>query len=244
MVVHYYPLINRIINSFNLRDRLSIPVTANIEDSFVAPFITVARDPGSGGAPIAKAVAEKLGFTFVDEQIVDDIASSTKKRTDIIKAVDEKSRSKIKDMIHSMFNSEYVDDVKYVTELARVILTYALKGKVVILGRGANFITPYAKGLHINVTAPYETRVQRAMEFEGLNKEQAKEIIAKVQKERDDFVKQYFQSSSKKTTAYDLTINTEFYKVNEARDVIVEAFYQKFPRSVRYSAIFKELKHG
>ncbi len=242
MVVHYYPLINRVINTLNIRDRLNIPLTPNVEDSFINPFITVARDPGSGGAPIAKAVADKLGFTFVNEQIVDEIASSTKKRTDIIKAVDEKSRSKIKDIIHSMFNSEYVDDVKYVTELARVILTYALRGRVVILGRGANFITPHAKGLHVNITAPYSTRVQRAMDFEGLNKEQAKEVIAKVQKERDDFVKQYFQNNSKKATAYDITINTEYYKVNEARDVILEAFYRKFPRSVRYGAIFKELK--
>jgi cytidylate kinase len=244
MVVHYYPLINKIINGLNIRDRLNIPYAANIEDSFIIPFITVARDPGSGGAPIAKAVAEKLGFTFVDEQIVDEIAHSTKKRTEIIKAVDEKSRSKIKDIIHSMFNSEYVDDVKYVTELARVILTYALKGRVVILGRGANFITPYGKGLHVNITAPYETRVQRAMDYEGLNKEQAKEVIAKVQKERDDFVKQYFLSNSKRATAYDLTINTEYYKVNEARDIILEAFYRKFSRSVRYGAIFKKLTNG
>jgi len=241
MVVHYYPLINRIINTLNIRDRLNIPVTDNIEDSFINPFITVARDPGSGGASIAQAVADKLGFTLVDEQIVDEIASSTKKRTEIIKAVDERSRSKIKDFIHAMFNPEYIDDVKYITELAKVILTYALQGHVVILGRGANFITPYAKGLHVYITAPHTIRIQRAMEFEGLNKEQAKAAIAKEQQERDDFLKQYFQTNSRKPTAYDLTLNTAHYNVNQARDVIVEAFYQKFSRPVRYGAIFKKI---
>lgn len=239
MALHYYPFINKIMTSLNIREKLSVGDLDTLESSFIKPFITIAREPGSGGAPIAKAVAEKLGFTFVDDQIVEEIAKSTKKRKAIIEEVDEKSRTRINDMVHSILNEEYVDEVKYLSELVKVILTYALKGQVVILGRGANYITPFAKGLHVNITAPYAVRVQRAMDFEGLSSEKAKEVIKEVEEERKQFVNQYLKQDLRKRNSYDLTINTTYFRVNEARDVIIEAFYKKFSRSVRYGSIIK-----
>jgi cytidylate kinase len=238
MAMHYYPLINKIIQSLRIRDRLS-GMGLDTESSFVKPFITVSREPGSGGAPIAKAVAEKLGFTFVDEQIIEEIARSTKQRKAVIQAVDEKSRNQIEDILHSLLNPEYIDDMTYITELVRVVLSYALKGHVVILGRGANFICPFAKGLHVNITAPYAFRVKRAVDFEGLTEAKAKDVIAEVEAERKRFVKQYFRKDISKCNSYDLSINTTYFQVDEARDVILEAFYRKFSRSVRYGALFK-----
>lgn len=238
MSTHYYPLINKIVTQLRLRDG-NQQLAAITSSPFIKPFITFAREPGSGGRPIAKKLADKLGFTFVDEQIVDEIARSTKKRKAIIQEVDEKTRDNISDLVHSLFNKEYVDDVKYVTELARVILTYALKGHTVILGRGANFITPFAKGLHVNITAPYDVRVKRAMDYEGHSEEKAKEVIKEVEAERNNFVKQYLRKNPQKTNSYDISLNTTFFTVDEAAAVLEETFYHKFPRSVRYPAIFR-----
>jgi cytidylate kinase len=234
---HYYPLVNKVINTLNLRDKLAF-LHHEQDLNFSKPFITIAREPGSGGAPIARLVAKKLGFKCVDEEIIEEIAHSTRKRKSVIQAIDEKNRSALQDMVHSMLNTEYIDDLKYVTELVKVILTYAHQGNVVILGRGANFITPFPKGLHVNITSPYAVRVKRAMEHESLSDEAAKQVIAKVEKERKMFVKQYLKKDLTKSNAYDLTINTTYFNINEAADVIVEAFYRKFPRSLRYKAVF------
>lgn len=239
MAVHYYPLINKIVNHLKIRDSLVRSFVMAPESSFIKPFFTIAREPGSGGAPIAKAVAEKIGFEYIDDQIIEEIAKSTKKRRAIIQAVDEKHRTAIEDMVHSLLNKEYIDDTKYMRELVRILLTYANRGHCVILGRGANFITPFAKGLHVNITAPYKVRVQRAMDFEGHSEERAKEVIAQVEAEREKFVKQYFRQDSNKKNAFDLTLNTTYFTVDEAREVILEAFYRKFSRSVRYGALFK-----
>lgn len=207
---------------------------------FTKPFITIAREPGSGGAPIARAVAKALVFKCIDEEIVDEIAHSTKKRKEVIKSIDEKSRSAIQDMVHAVLNREYVDDVRYVDELAKVILTYAHQGNAVIIGRGANFITPFSKGLHINITAPYALRVKRAMKYEGFSEKEAKKVIADTEKERKDFVKQYLKRDVTKVNAYDLTISTTHFNVEQARDIIIHAFYQKFPRVVRYRSLFQK----
>jgi cytidylate kinase len=239
MVMHYYPLVNKIITYLNLRDKKAIPDHLSREDSFQKPFITIAREPGSGGAPIAKMVADKLGFMLIDDQIVEEIAKSTKQRKEIIKAVDEKSRNAIDDVLHSLLNSDYVDDMKYVTELVRLILVYAHQGHTVILGRGANFITPFAHGLHVRITAPYDVRVQRAVDFEGVSEKKAKEIIANVEEEREKFVKQYLGKDANTSNAYDLTINTTYISLDDVANLIVEAFYQKFKRVTRYKSLLK-----
>lgn len=236
MKISYYPLINKILAAVRLRKIGSLVPSREV--GFPRPFITVARDPGSGGCPIAKRVADKLGFLFVDEQIIEQIAGNTKQRKAIIKAIDEKSRTRIEDIVHSTLNKEYVDDYVYISELIKVILAYAHKGHVVILGRGANFICPTGKGLHANVTAPYNIRVQRAMNYEGFDKKQAKDVIAKVEKERKDFVKQYFKKNVHDVNAYDLTINTSYLDIDEAAQLIVDSFYKKFPAHVRLKAVF------
>lgn len=231
MDAKYYQLINKTLGLGRLRDYLKDKIAPGdfpSENSFITPFITVAREPGSGGAPIARAVAEKLGFECIDDQIVEQIARSTKRRKAIIEEIDEKSRSRIEDIVHSLVNLEYVDEEVYISELVKLILSYAHKGKCVILGRGANFITPFAKGLHVSITAPYSLRVQRAMDYEGFNEARAKDVIAKVEEERAQFVKQYFRRSITNRNVFDITLNTTYFTVPQARDIIIEAFKQKF----------------
>lgn len=239
MGIHYYPLINKIIKGLNLKNQSFLPSELSAEAAFTKPFITVSREPGSGGAPIARLVAEKLGFTFIDEQIVEEIAKSTKKRKEVIQAMDEKKQSAINSMVNSLLNEDYIDDLKYVSELVRVVLVYAHQGHCVLLGRGSNFITPFAHGLHVRITAPYQVRVQRAIDYEGFTDEQARHRIAEVEKERKEFVKQHLDKNLTKGNSYDLVINTTEFDIEDSRDIIIKAFCHKFKRMDRYLALLK-----
>ncbi|MBU0978742.1 MAG: cytidylate kinase-like family protein [Patescibacteria group bacterium] len=232
MTVDVYPFLNKLFNFRQLGKKLG---KSHSDDPklYQYPYITVAREPGSGGRPIAKAVAKELGYEFVDKQIVNEIARSVERRRGIIEEVDEKGRTMMEDIVHSVLNPEYVDNNLYMTELCKIILAYAFKGKVVILGRGANFITPFARGLHVSITAPYAVRVKRAIDYEGFSERKAKRMITKVEKERRDFIMQYIQRDSSKVNSYDLTLNTTSYEVDEARDVIIKAFYKKFSHTLK-----------
>lgn len=233
MTLNYFPLVNRLVAFFNVQKKLGHVSFWSNDTVFTKPFITIAREPGSGGAPIAKAVADKLGFACLDDNLLDEMAGNSKQRKTLFKNLDEKTRSAIEDIVDGALNPEHVDDIKFVSEMSKVILSYAFKGKVVIVGRGANFITPFAKGLHINITAPYSVRVQRAMDYEGYSKEKAEEVLATIEKERKAFVKQYIKKDPTKINAYDLTINTTYFSLEQTRDLIVNAFYLKFPRTMK-----------
>lgn len=237
MRINYYPLVNRMVATLRIRERISARDVPE-KHFFEKPFITIAREPGSGGAPIAKKLAERLAFAFHDEEIVDLLARSTKKRKNIIKAIDEKGRTYVDDMIHLMLNPEYVDGSQYIKELTRVVLNFAHQGNCVILGRGANFMTPFARGLHVSIVAPYEVRVQRAMQYENYDEETAKKVLAKVEKQRKSFVKEYFKKEISSRNAYDITLNTNYYSIDEAVDIIMLAFRRKFPAHQRLKATF------
>lgn len=194
---------------------------------FSNPFITIAREPGSGGAPIGQEIAKRLGFTFVDQQIIDEIVKSSKLRKDIVEALDEKGRTAIQDFIHGILNPEYVSDIRYIRSMTKVIASLAYGGNVVILGRGANFLTPRDRGLHVRITAPRPIRIERAIKYEGMSPTQAREVIREVEKDRREFVKHYFGENITQSEHYDIVVNTAHLSVEESAEIIIAAFQRK-----------------
>lgn len=197
------------------------------------PFITVSRDPGSGGAPIAKLLAKKLGFRYYDKALIDDIAKSAEARTEVMANIDEKDRTQTEDFIQNLLNPEYITERHYIKHLCKVVLTVAKQGKVVILGRGSNFITPNAYGFHVRITAPYRVCVARAVQFEEVPYQKAREVIRKTMAERSAFVKQYFGKDLNNPKYYDMTLNTTFMSLEDAAQLIILGFGQKFPGAVK-----------
>lgn len=193
------------------------------------PSITIARDPGSGGRPIAKIVSQKLGFDFYNKTLIEAIAKSAKRRRQIINDVDEKTRTAIQDIIHNLFNPEYISDTTYINHLTDVVLTIASKGNAVILGRGANFIVPPQLVLRVLVTAPQKVRIKRAIKHEKISPKVAKTRIQKIHAERRAFVSQYFHKRYANPNYYDLILNTKYFTLEQSASLITHSFRQKFP---------------
>lgn len=192
------------------------------------PCITIARDPGSGGRPIAQKVAASLGLKFYDEALIDEVARQTKTERGIIAKIDERARGVIEDLVHSVINPDYVSDVEYLRQLSRAMLSVVHQGGSVLLGRGSNCIISPEHGLHVLITAPYDVRVERAITHEKVSRRKARDIIAKVTDERQKFVEEYFQTDYNDPTSYDLTLNTANLDVNQAAEIIMAAYKKKF----------------
>lgn len=194
----------------------------------LAPSLTIARDPGSGGRPIARLVAKKLGYTFYDEALIKSIAQSTNKRKRIIRQIDERTRNFIEDLVHSVMNPDYISEATYLSHLARTIFAVAAQGRAVFLGRGTNFLLPREHAFHVLITAPYDIRVERAIQYEKVSRAKARAIIAKVTKDREGFVQGYFRQEHNNPEGYDLVLNTEAMSIEMAADIIVAAFKRRW----------------
>ena len=90
----YDKLVNRVIKSTSLvrLKRVDSSVKeSNPNERFIKPFITVSREPGSGGKPVAKLLSKWLKFDLYDKQLITDLSKSVRKRKALLDKVDVQS---------------------------------------------------------------------------------------------------------------------------------------------------------
>lgn len=225
----YDNLVNRFVKAKSLLRVRMQKEEKKPEDRFTKPFITISREPGSGGKPVAKLVAKQLGFRFYDKQLLEDLSQSVRQRKELLEKINERGRSVVEDLVHGFFNPDYVSDVRYIKHLGQVVLAAAMQGEVVILGRGANFITPFNKALHVRISAPYRVRVDRAVKYEKISREEAVQIIKEVDERRKEYIRQYFGRNISNPNYYDLVINTANISIEDTAEHVVLALKNKFP---------------
>src|SRR5512139_2384414 len=165
-------------------------------------IITISRQMGSGGIPIAQKVAEKLGYTLVDGDAILEVADRYGLSRESVEQADEKPPhfSEKLDIKHEI--------ALHLIEL--IILEYALKGNVILYGRGGqDLLKGINSVLRVRVIAPFEERVERWSEREWLDPDRARMLVRKNDQQRAGFIKYYFDRDWDDPLGYDLLINTQ-----------------------------------
>jgi cytidylate kinase len=179
-------------------------------------IITISRQMGSGGIPIAQKVAEKLGYTLVDGDTILAVAGQYGLSKESLEMADEKPPR----------FSEKLDN-KHETSLhliELIILEFALKGNVIIYGRGGqDLLEGINSVLRVRVIAPFEDRVERWAEREWLDPDRARMLIRKSDQQRAGFIKYYFDRDWDDPLNYDLVINTQRLSEETAVRLICDA---------------------
>lgn len=194
------------------------------------PFITISREAGSGGKVIAKKVAKKLRLVYYDKKLIEMISKKTKQIKALIAALDERERGFMDDLVHSLLNPNYVSEQTFIKSLVEVMLSVAQKGSCVIIGRGGNFITSQYGGLNVRIVAPFLVRAGYTAKCEKYSLYEARERVKKYDKQRKEYIRQYFSKDPSNANYYDVVINTNYLSVDQSVDIIVAAFRAKFPK--------------
>ncbi len=193
------------------------------------PIITISREMGAGGHPIAKLVVKKLGkpWKLYHKNLIDQIARSSKLQKELIKQVDEQKRAMVEELIYHILGKRYLTLSHYYKHLVKTLAVIGKRGYAVIVGRGANFILKNA--FKVRIICDMEQRIKWEMEFEKISRAEAIRRIKKSDEERYKFVKTLFNHDIRKAHHYDLVIKTgEDLSINDAADVIVLLAKRKF----------------
>jgi cytidylate kinase len=171
---------------------------------------------GSGGIPIAQKAAEKLGYTLVDGDAIMEVADQYGLTRESLELADEKPPhfSEKLDIKHEI--------ALHLIEL--IILEYALKGNVILYGRGGqDLLKGINSVLRVRIIAPFEERVERWAEREWLDPDRARMLVRKSDQQRAGFIKYYFDRDWDDPLGYDLVINTERLSEESAVRLICDA---------------------
>ena len=177
--------------------------------------IVIGRQFGRGGHDIGKALAEKLGFSFYDQEIIKMAAGTTGYTQDFISKKEESmTNSLLYDLVSQVYmyaqtKDEAPKDQIFEAE-KKVIEELAQKGKCVIVGRCSDYILRNRTDcLIIYFSAPLESRIKRVMKRLNLSEEEARQKIQKEDKRRADNYRYYTGRIWGAAANFDITLNTE-----------------------------------
>ena len=194
-----------------------------------SPDIVISRDPGSGGRVIARRLARKLGWQLLDKNILSELANKLHIPEKEFAKIDEHSRNWFADSFNMLFNPNYVSDIRYLKHLKQLLMKNAKDGDVVIVGRGANHVIPADKCLRVRITASFDKRVNNTVKHEKLSREEAYHRVKNVENKRNSFIQQYFGCQPCNPAHFDIVVNTDNLDLKQARDIIIGAYFAKFP---------------
>ena len=178
--------------------------------------ILIGRQFGSGGHDIGKALAEKLGYAFYDQEIIEMTAGTTGYTPEFIQKNEEMMTSSfLYDLVNQMYmyaqaDEEAPKDKIYEAE-SKVVKELAEKGNCVIVGRCSDYVLRDNRNcLRVFFSAPMENRMKRVMERRHLSEKDARQKIQKEDKWRADNYRYYTGRIWGAAGNFDLTVNTAF----------------------------------
>ena len=183
--------------------------------------ITVEREYGSGGALIARRLAEHLGWKLWDEELTAEIARIAKVDHKAARLCDERMDPLIYRLFRVFARGSYeralpvegvsrFDADQMVAMLQEVIEDVASRGNCVIVGRGAPYILRNnADAFHVFIYAPRDEKIRRIKTL-GKTEKEAAQLVSEVDAERASFIRHYFGAEWPCRALYNAMINSKF----------------------------------
>ncbi|MCD7855040.1 MAG: cytidylate kinase-like family protein [Clostridiales bacterium] len=195
--------------------------------------ITVQRQFGSLGRPIAKRMAEILGIEYYDRDIVDKAAEQLNLPASVVKSEEETAaaiKNPFSNMRFPLGKSSSSMQNKIFEAQQNIIKFLAEKETCVIVGRCADFtLSEMENAVHIYIYAPYEERLKHCINDLGLEETEAKKMICEVDEARDSYHKNFAGFLPDDKAHKDILIDSSFLGIEGTAEYLVEAVKRKFP---------------
>jgi cytidylate kinase len=197
--------------------------------------ITMATTIGSNAEQAARLVAERLGYRYVSDEIIDRAAEKVGVDRADVDAVEHSPPlvSRLMQVLVTLAVGDmpYNDAIPvgdssptYRALIQRVIREVAAEGKVVIVAHAASILLAGMPGLlRVLVTASPEKRISRLEAEPGVTRAEAERRVEHSDRERAAYLNRFYAIKSELPTHYDLVINTDVLTPAMAAGVIVAA---------------------
>ncbi|MDO5147004.1 MAG: cytidylate kinase-like family protein [Eubacteriales bacterium] len=183
-------------------------------------IISVSREFGSGGHCIAEMLAKKFQLPLLDKNILWEIAMERELDHRHLEKYDETPKSQLFTRTVKGFSSSPEENI------ANLQFQYLKKkaengDSFVVVGRCAEAVLKqYPAMVSIFVLAPLEDKIDRIMEKEHLNQEEAKQYIQKQNRKRKNYHNYYSDVKWGDSRNYDITINSSRLGLKETADLL------------------------
>lgn len=193
-------------------------------------IITIERRYASGGHEIGKRLAKALGYKLYDRNILLEAAQKLEIPFYNIEELEESSSGNIllnlsKTPLGGFSGNKNLPlaDQLFLEE-KRIIEKAAEEGNCVIVGRASGYILRERENsLRVFIYADHEKRVQRAIEREGLQKDEAENAMKKHDKRRRNFYNSLTDQEWSDPKFYEIYLNAGKLGLDLCVNLLMEA---------------------
>lgn len=175
--------------------------------------ITVSREFGSGGRELARRLADELGYSYFDNELIQKTAQERGLDESFVHHVAERGTTSFySTTIASRLSSGTMHGALVAGTLSRVLEEAACEGDCVIVGRAADAILSHLRPLRIFVYADKQSKVERCLsrrkEDEAISAKEIEKRMKAIDKGREDFHALFSDRKWGDKACYDLCVNT------------------------------------
>jgi len=178
--------------------------------------LTISREHQNGCVEIGQAVAQALGYEFVDRHgIYGNLRTTGEKWGKMAEELDEECPT-----FWEKYDLEYR---AFIAMIEATIYEVAFKDRAVILGRGSAFLlSDIPHVLKVRLFAPMEVRIERRVRQYEEDRKTAQEYIEKTDKSRRGYIQAIYGRQLEDSGNYDLLYNTGIQTYEQVTRNLVE----------------------
>jgi cytidylate kinase len=194
--------------------------------------ITISRKFGAGGRTLARMVAERLGYTFADREIILRLAETARVSPHWVESFEKEAGSRLSRLITSMIAKKWIDQVlkdergyldeqSYLDYLVLIIAQIADEGDVVILGRGSQYILDdHPEACHVLLTDERPHRIRFMMDHYQITERRAAQTVDAEDRRRAALYSRLGKNDFDDPLLYDLVLNMGRLGLARACDLV------------------------
>ncbi len=177
--------------------------------------ITISREFGSDGDLISEKVAQSLGYSLINKEIIEKV----------LVQYGLVAFNKVYNSEQSIWDRFDTDKTEMVRMLNHTIRAFAKFDNSVIVGRGGFIVlNGFENVLNVCIVSPFDRRVSNIMKVKGIQtREEAEALIKQSDNVRKGFLQTYYNVKHTETDLFSLTIDSGKVPADVAARWIVEA---------------------
>ena len=198
--------------------------------------ICISRSTGAEGEAVGRAVAQRLGFRYVDHEVIEEAAKWAGVDRALVADAEQRKPLVVRVLAHIGEQSPETlallpvtgteslpreDDLRML--IVDVLRSLADAGSVVIVAHAASFALAGRNVLRVLVTASTDTRTARVAAARAIDSRAAAKTVKRDDDERADYIKRFYAVDRELPIHFDLVINTDVLTPEKAADIVLSA---------------------
>ncbi|HTK55368.1 MAG TPA: cytidylate kinase-like family protein [Gemmatimonadales bacterium] len=198
-------------------------------------LVTISRQFGAGGSSVAELVAQRLGWSLVDNDLIDRVAARAGLTPKEVAEQEETAPGLLEKIVTALAASSQeiltpasaeslkpMEEPRLVQVTEKVVEELAAQGRVVLVGRAATAVLAGTHdAIHVRLVAAKGHRIGVVAAREGIDAAAAEAAIDKTDANRARYHREYYRRDWSDPAQYHVTLNTGILGYDAAADLIV-----------------------